>query len=215
MLLFLTYYGSVQQVCIFVALLCVWYWYFKLEHKQKVDSFLQRDVKRPVGVWSKYEELITNRFVTNSKSYHVYKAPNQLKYIYIHANIRSILEELDFLLRFQPELLIDLIIMMEKFLQIHYNVMIEKYDACAYIPVLLDIEKDIINMFNGYVFNLPDKSTTLDIPDLDRYMQSQSKQIHAFTSRMITIAKKKYNPKCNYTFAFDGFDKSGDKHMIL
>lgn len=169
--------------------------------------------KQKPDVWIQYNKLVKDKMIFNKNNVSIYKGPSTLKYILMHKDMKGIMEDLSFILKFNPDILIDVLILTENFFKIHYNVMIQKYDACSYIPVLRDIETEILNTLSMFVFNLPDISTTIDIENIDTFMERKIRDIQSLTQKYMTILKHKF--KCHHKFDFKDNDYTLDKHMIF
>lgn len=209
------YYYSIFIVMLFILAnkpsliilgLCVFggFWYLKNKNRKGNSS----DV-----IWKKYNELTRNKIIFSKNTVNIYKGTSSLKYIFMHEDMKYILEDLDFILKFNPDIIIDIIILLEYFYKIHYNVMIEKYDACSYIPILQDIRNEVINIFSTFVFNLPDVSTTIDIPNIDEFMNTKLIEIKSLLQKQFIIIKNKFG--CNYKFEFNEYDHTMDKNMLV
>jgi hypothetical protein len=140
-----------QEHIIFVFIMCLAYTahqklymnYWKTEDAKDMEKESKR-------IWANYSELIKDKQVLNNHIFSVHKAPKQLKYIHMHKDLKERLEDLKFVSKYEPNLLLDIIIYMEHFLKIHFNVMINKYDLDLYLPLLYDI-KDVVRRFMIWV----------------------------------------------------------------
>lgn len=180
-------------------------WYIK-NNKSKPGSSSN-------ALWKKLNEMTKDKIIFSKNTVNIYKGTSSLKYILMHDNMTAIIEDLDFILKFNPDIILDIIILLEYFYKIHYNIMIEKYDACSYIPILQDIRNEVINIFSSFVFNLPDVSTTINIDDIDTFMNTKLKEIQSLLEKQLMIVKHKFD--CNYKFDFNEYDTSMDKHMLV
>ena len=169
--------------------------------------------KQKPDVWIQYNKLVKDKRIFNKNNVSIYKGPSTLKYILMHKDMKGIMEDLSFILQFNPDILINVLILTENFFKIHYNVMIQKYDACSYIPILRDIENEILNTLSMLVFDLPDISTTIDIENIDTFMQIKIRDIQSLTQKYMTILKHKF--KCHHRFDFKDNDYTLEKHMIF
>ncbi len=163
------------------------------------------------NIWKKYEELCADKRVNNNTVYNIYKGPPSLRYIVNEKEVKRICEDLRFLLDYEFDLFLDVIIYLDAFFKIHYYVMIEKYDSFTCIPILYDLQKVIINSISTFVFNIPSISRIVDIEDLDSYMNEKTKRLLNILSKYMRIVTKKYN--CNNML--DGYDPYSDKHEFM
>lgn len=142
-------------------------------------------------IWKYYHRICENKLVITNL-YSIYKAPKVLKYIYMNENVKSILEEIKFIGLYQEDLLADIIILCEYFFKLHYNTLIGKYDSSTYLSIIMDIQKEILMLFDNTIYNIPSISTMLDIDNVDIFINTKKLQIHSITSRYIQILKRKY-----------------------
>lgn len=159
----------------------------KEEHKTQnndIDSFIH-----------KIEEMVTQHDTQNmivNNVYKIYKPLKDLRFIKTLREMQQSLYNLRFLLIYDKEDFIDFIVMIEYFLKIHFNVMIEKYDVQTYYAILKDIRKEILNALHSSFFDIPQYSTTFDSPDLIKEMQLELKRIQAITHRYLKVLSNKY-----------------------
>ncbi len=165
--------------------------------------------------WKRFNEMTQNKVVYSNSIYNIHKGPNKLKYIFMHKNLKSILEDIDFILKYQQDIFLDIIIYIEYFLKIHYYIIIGKYDTCTYIPILKDIQKHIVILLSTTVFNLPNKSQIVDIQDIDTYINKKTLEIKAILDKYMTILKHKYYKQCNHQFNLIEYDESSKSYEIV
>ena len=181
--------------------------------KQKYITNGQKNAKPSDSIWMKYNNMVKDKLVFSKNTVNIYKGTGSLKYILMHDDVKGIMEDLEFILKFQPDIIADILVLLEYFFKIHYNVMIEKYEPCSYVPILRDLEKEIINIFSTFVYNLPDVSTTIDIDNIDDFMSLKLRDLQSLIHRYITILKNKF--KCYNKFDFNEYDYTMDKHMLV
>jgi hypothetical protein len=190
-----------------IAAVAIYYYKDRLAPKHTQEN------KPDVDVWIQYNKLVKDKRIFNKNNVSIYKGPTTLKYILMQKDMKGIMEDLAFILKFHPDILINVLILLENFFKIHYNVMIHKYDACSYIPVLIDIESEVLNTLSMFVFNLPNMSTTIDIENIDSFMEVKIRDIQSLTQKYMTILKHKF--KCHHKFDFKDNDYTLDKHMMF
>jgi hypothetical protein len=152
-------------------------------------------VIRPANIWKYYQEICKNKVVV-SDIYFVHKAPNTIKYIFMNEDIKGVLEDLHVISLYQEDLLADIIILTEYFCRLHFNVVIGKYDACTYSDILKDIQREILQKLSITIFNIPSASTMVDIPNIDTYIDTKKRDLHAITNKYMNILKHKYKQQC-------------------
>jgi hypothetical protein len=164
--------------------------------------------KKNEEIWKYYQQLTSKRHVSFSRVYAVDKGPKTIKYIFLNPRVKSIMEQLYFMRHYQEDLLANIIIYVETFFRLHYNVIIGKYDACRYIPIIKDIQIEILELFGHITFNVPKHSSIIDIPDIDKHIHKKQKELHAITTRYITVLKHKFKNCADIMFAFRPYDPS-------
>jgi hypothetical protein len=124
--------------------------------------------------------------------YKIYKPLKDLRYIKTSKEMQQSLYNMRFLLIYDKEDFIDLIVLIEYFLKIHFNVMIGKYDVKTYYAILKDLRKEILNAMHSSFFDIPQYSTTFDSPDLIKELQHALKRVQAITYRYLKVLSHKY-----------------------
>ena len=124
--------------------------------------------------------------------YKVHKPLKDLRYIKSLKEMQDTLYDIRFLLIYDKEDFIDLVVLIEYFLKIHFNVMIGKYDVQTYYAILKDIRKEILNAIHSSFFDIPQYSTTFDSPDLNKQMKVATKRMQAITYRYLKVLSHKY-----------------------
>jgi hypothetical protein len=124
--------------------------------------------------------------------YKIHKPLKTLRFIRQNKEVRETLYMLRFLLIYDKEDFIDLIICLEYFFKIHYNILIEKYDITTYFAMLKDIRSELINALHSTYFNIPNISKTFDVPNLENELDIGIKRIQAVTYRYMKILYHKY-----------------------
>lgn len=167
-------------------------------------------IKHPDNFWVICERLAAGKQVRNDTAFIVYKGPPRLKYVHMNQDFVDVMEDLGWLLKYQPDVLIEVLIYAEYFFKYHYNVLIGKYDACTYIPIMRDLSRLILNTMSCGVFSLPKVSKIVDIKDIDRFMFTKRKDIHAILTKYMTILRHKF--KCAEMFDGPRYDTAINIH---
>ncbi len=141
--------------------------------------------------------------------YRVHKPLKDLRYIKSSNEIRDVLYSLRYFLIYDKEDFIDIVIMIEYFLKMHFNVMIGKYDVETYGAILNDIRKEMLNAMYSSFFNIPQYSTTYSSSNLLTETKIQIKKIQAITYKYMKILAHKYQNvlKDNVFKGTTGIDK--------
>lgn len=154
---------------------------------------LPRPFTKKMGVskfWITLEEKVKNRQVFNNTIYGVYKGPQKLMYIHRSKDVHKFIQDMSFIMKYQEDIYFDIVIYMEHFLRIHYKILIKKYDAASYLPILQDLQQIMLYLMSTCAFNLPRTSTIVDVSsNIDEYMQVKTRTLHAILSKYISVLK--------------------------
>jgi len=141
------------------------------------------------------QELVTKHdtqeMIVNTV-YKIHKPLKDLRYIKSSKEMQESLYSMRFLLTYDKEDFIDLVVLIEYFFKIHFNVMIGKYDVHTYYAILKDLRKEILNAMHSSFFDIPQYSTTFDSPDLIKQLQTATKRVQAITYRYLKVLSHKY-----------------------
>ena len=162
--------------------------------------------------WTDIEALTNDKPLANSTIFKIHKGPKKLRYVLKTPIIRSILEDLSFILKYDQDLYCDIVIYVEYFLKYHLNVMIGKYDPCTYISIIRDIYTMTLNRLSTCTYTLPKVSTIVDIPDLDVFMVRKSRDLQAVMYKYIYVLRHKF-PQCQNA-TVNPHDTSYDPNMM-
>lgn len=130
--------------------------------------------------------------------YKIHKPLKSLRFIRQNKEARETLYLLRFLLIYDKEDFIDIIICLEYFFKIHYNVLIEKYDISTNFAVLKDLRSEMLNALYSSYFNIPNISKTFDVPNLENELDLGIKRIQALTYRHMKILYHKYSKELKH-----------------
>ena len=122
-----------------------------------------------------------------ARHYQVYKYPGSTKYSSRIKEFRGLMTDLEFLYIYDNEKLNHIKALGEAFFKTHFNVMMGKYDPGMYIAELHDFKKEILELMREFVFVVPRVSTIVDIPDVDKFIQSKTLQLNELLARYIRI----------------------------
>jgi hypothetical protein len=152
--------------------------------KNDIDTFINN--MQDLVTHHDTQEMIVNTV------YKVHKPLKDLRYVKSSKEMQETLYNMRFLLIYDKEDFIDLVVLIEYFLKIHFNVMIGKYDVYTYYAILKDIRKEILNAMHSSFFDIPQYSTTFDSPDLIKELQLATKKVQAITYKYLKVLSHKY-----------------------
>jgi hypothetical protein len=96
-----------------------------------------------------------NDFILDSNDiYPIYKRPKKFLFIKKDDYLKKIIYDLRFIKKYDRGDYIKLIILIENFLKIYYNLIIDRYDI-DYVDVLLDVRKEILNVMYNFKVDAP------------------------------------------------------------
>lgn len=130
--------------------------------------------------------------------YKLHKPLKSLRFIKNNKEAIQLIYYLRFLMIYDREGYLDLIVYLEYFLKLHFNIMIEKYDVETNFVILKDIRREILNGLQASWYNIPNISRVFDSKDLDQRMQIAIKKVQALTYRYVKIIYKKYHDKLHH-----------------
>ena len=122
--------------------------------------------------------------------YSIHKPLKNLRFIKKNKEAQEIIYDLRFLKYYEKEDYIDIVIYLEYFLKIHFNLMIGKYDMETHFSILQDIRAEILNALFSCYHNIPKYSKTFDSPNLDDDLKFCIRRTQALTYRYMKIILK-------------------------
>jgi hypothetical protein len=167
----------------------IYYFYMRLQNDEKMPN-LQQTIETMETTFS--QGASKDFEIPNDKVYFIHKRPRNLKNIKRTADIRNILLELKALEVYDMGLYDRIVTYTEYFLNVHYKIMLGKYDFELYFPILKDIRKELLNLLKSYCHNIPRVSKIRDIENIDVFLEKQTSLMQAKTYKYIKIAHHKY-----------------------
>jgi hypothetical protein len=125
--------------------------------------------------------------------YRIHKPLKSLRFIKNNKEATQIVYYLRFLKIYDNEGYLDIIVYLEHFLKLHFNIMIDKYDVQTNFIILKDIRREILNALQASCYNIPNISKVFDSKDLDERMKNAISKVQALTYRYVKIIYKKYH----------------------
>lgn len=159
------------------------------------------------------QELEKNPEVMSKNVFKIHQL-HKIKYVLKDTYLKDILFDLKFLRIYDNAEYMKLVLYIEYFLKIHYITMLGKYDVDTNLHIMIDIRNEILNILKSFHMNIPTKSSVLDIPNLDDYLDKKLVKIQTVTYKYLKIVVNKYKSNVNILKPF-GTDKSLTEHYEL
>lgn len=143
---------------------------------------------------SEMEKLVQNHPTPEmivESSYKVHKPLKDLHNVKKNQEVKEAIFRLKFLKIYDNEQYIDIVVLLEYFFRIHFNVMIRKHDYSTNKPILMDIKNEIINGLYACFYNIPNVSKTVDV-DVEKELKFNIMKLQAVMTRYLRIAKHKF-----------------------
>ena len=190
--------------------------------------FYHRHTLSYFNVWELSKSKFDNNIQideTNDKYYHVNNVfdvtskPKKLRYIYMNEIYLDIANSLVFVKTFDDYAYHRFVVLLESFLKMYYNVLVEDYDCVAYFPILCDLRIEILNHMSELFMNVPQFSNNVR-GNIYEKIDRAIKQIQACTYKCIKIVshqcKKLRKIDVQYKAPFPVVSsKDVDKHTLF
>jgi len=138
-----------------------------------------------------------------SNLYDIYKLPKKFKYIFIKADILSNLIELFFVQKFNNELYIKMYVLLEKFLRLFYNSIINRYDGKMSLDRMQQLYEEFKEFRDELKMNVPITSKNIKRfgdKTLHNIIDKNMNDISKFMLKKIRLLKRSLNDgKIKYT----------------
>ena len=95
-----------------------------------------------------------NHFIDNLNIYPIYNKPKNFIFLKHDKFLENILYDLRYIEQYDKGDYFKLIILIENFLKIYYNLIIDRYDI-DYVDILLDTRKEILNIMYNFKVDAP------------------------------------------------------------
>lgn len=99
-------------------------------------------------------DTVNDLVLDSNDIYPIYKKPKKFLFIKKDDYLKKIIYDLRFIKKYDRGDYIKLIILIENFLKIYYNLIIDRYDI-DYVDVLLDVRKEILNVMYNFKVDAP------------------------------------------------------------
>lgn len=154
----------------------------------------------------KVVQKIIERFDTESIAsnlYDIYKLPKKFKYIFIKTDILSNLIELLFIQKFNNELYIKMYVLLEKFLRLFYNSIIDRYDRGMSLDTMQQLYEEFKEFKEELKMNVPIMSKNIKRfgnRTLHNIIDKNMNEISKFMLKKIRLLKRSLDDdKIKYT----------------
>lgn len=140
--------------------------------------------------------------------YTIHKPLKSINHIKASEEVCQILYDLRYLLIYDKENFLDIVILLEHFFRMHFNVMLYKANPLTYTQILQDLRTEILNMLHSCHYNIPSHSLLVDSVSLVNDMQQSILHLMAIMTKYIRIVFKKYRKQLahkeyKFTKAYD------------
>lgn len=156
-----------------------------VKQQNELNQYIQ-DIEQTVVSHSTPQMILEN-------VYKIHKPLKSLRFIKNDKEATQLIYYLRFLIIYDKEGYLDIIVFLEYFLKIHFNIMIEKYDVETNFIILKDIRREILNALQASCYNIPNVSKVFDSKNLDERMKKVIIKVQALTYRYVKIIYKKYH----------------------
>jgi hypothetical protein len=96
------------------------------------------------------KEIITNNF-------YVKETPKSLKYLLKNAEMMSVIQNIQFVKKFDKTRYTNIITNMDKLMKVYIYILADRYDINTYLPVFVDLKTDILEIFYSFIFVIPER----------------------------------------------------------
>lgn len=173
--------------------------YYLIYMKSSNDITSEADkVAMHIGEMEKRVATHNTQAMVLEHVYKIHKPLQSLSFIKDNDEASEIVYELRFMNAYDEQSYIDMIVWIEYFLKIHYNIMIGKYDTVSYVSILKDIRYELLNTLQTTHFNIPNLSTMFDAKNLDDNLKQAILRIQAMTYRYLNIIFNKYRKSLHH-----------------
>jgi len=162
--------------------------------KQQQLQVTQRELATIDVFMLDMEKIVQNHHTPEmivESSYKVHKPLKDIYHVKKNTEVKETIYRLNFLKIYDNEQYIDVVVLLEYFFKIHFNVMIGKYDYKSNMDVLTDIKNEIINSLYTSFYNIPKVSKTVDA-DVEKELKFSIIKLQAIMTKYLRIAKHKF-----------------------
>jgi hypothetical protein len=185
-------YDSSRTFFILIALILLYLIYANGQVETKQQN---NDVSSFIDVLEKELPETAPKALLVESTYLLHKPPKNFKHVKTNKDIMNALYGLRFLMTYDKIVLLQVAMLLEYFLKIHFNMILGKYDATTYTEILLDIRHELLNLLHSVFFVIPDISKVFESTALDDDLKTGIYKLQSITYRYVKIVFKKYKNK--------------------
>lgn len=192
------YRSNINVLIMFIVFLYFMYLY---EFK---DRFNNKDFKNVDDIILEHSENFINKeleqikdqdfIIDSNEIYPIYKKPKKFLFLRKDKYIEKIIYDLRFIEKYDKGDYIKLIILIENFLKIYYNLIIDRYDI-DYVDILLDTRKEILNIMYNFKVDAPQYNRKQEY--IHNKIQDNIVKIQSYTHKKLKNITKKF-PKVQF-----------------
>lgn len=138
------------------------------------------------------ELLVDREKYIQTNQYPIYKLPKKFRYIYLDKQIIEYLYIIRFIRKFNQDIYIKKIIMIEKMLKIYFNIISGRYEIYTNLDIMKDIYENIKELVNETLISIPRISRRIHRFDRDLhsvYEEKMGKILENLKKRIILISE--------------------------
>jgi hypothetical protein len=131
------------------------------------------------------------------KIYSLHKPPKKLQYLRKDSKIANIIYDLRKLRVYDNVSYVSMVVLIEYFLKLHFNIILGKYNADIYDQMIVDVRTEILNTMHAMLFNLPKKSTVISVPgdDVEEFLYDKILEMSSVTDTYVKILRNKFKDR--------------------
>ena len=166
------------------------------------NKFTNKDFKNQDEIISEFSQEFfdyeinkikeSDYYIDSNDIYPIYKKPKNFIFLKNNIYLQKIIYDLKFIEKYDKGDYFKLIILIENFLKIYYNLIIDRYNI-DYIDILLDTRKEILNIMYNFKVDAPQYNRKNEY--IHNKIQDNIIKIQSFTYHKIKNINKKYPQK--------------------
>jgi hypothetical protein len=195
-------------IILFVIVSVIYYYNFS---KNNLDT-----KKRIIDKFSKNQETVKGIEFVLPGVFQFHHNPPKIKYIKHNQNLMNIINELSFIKTYDHASYEMIVILCEYFFKVYYNILDKRYSCIQYVSIMADLRKEILNLFAGLYFAVPQISKHID-GNAWEIIDRNNKKIQAITFRCMKIISHYIKSTCNITYSYKGpqpVDPISNNHLL-